>query len=166
MAVLENNMWLIILLITSIICNIVYYLIRRRDKFYINGMSFKESLDLINLPIVTFEYEDKKLNLILDTGSDDSFIDPECIKDFNLPLKEVTTSIGTGNGTITSSGIVELNIKYKNTTYNNLFILSDLSGAFDRLKKERGIEVHGILGSIFFTRYKYKLDFKNKLAYT
>ena len=43
-------------------------------------MSFRESLDLADLPIVTFKQGDVKLNLILDTGANYSIIDKEVEK--------------------------------------------------------------------------------------
>ena len=33
------------------------------------NMSFKEAMDLVELPVVTFYNGDKKLNFLLDTGS-------------------------------------------------------------------------------------------------
>ena len=37
--------------------------------------------------------------------------------------------------------------------------------AFGNIKKETGVTIHGILGSDFFTRYKYVLDFDKLIFY-
>ena len=41
----------------------------------IESMSFMESMNLTELPVVTFYQEDKKFNFLLDTGSSDCIID-------------------------------------------------------------------------------------------
>ena len=43
------------------------------------SMSFRESLDLTDLPIITFRQGKEKINLILDTGSSKSVIIPEVL---------------------------------------------------------------------------------------
>ena len=46
------------------------------------------------------------------------------------------------------------------------FIIRDMSGPFGIIKKQRGFTVNGILGSNFFNKYKYMLDFNEMIAYT
>ena len=60
-----------------------------------NWMSFKESLDLVGLPIVTFKQGDKKFNFLLDTGASESVINANNVKDFVItPLEGSGTSFG------------------------------------------------------------------------
>lgn len=128
-------------------------------------ISFKESLDLLNLPIVTFTNNGYKLHFLLDTGSDDSFIVPDVLDKLNiLEKKSLNHKIATGGGDITSKGLVELDIFYKNVSFRNVFVVSDMGCAFENAVGSKGITIHGILGSIFFSRYKYILDF-NKLEF-
>lgn len=40
-----------------------------------------------------------------------------------------------------------------------------MSGAFAQLKSMYGIQIHGILGTSFFQKYRYVLDFAELTAY-
>lgn len=127
---------------------------------------FKESMDLINLPVVTFMNNNNKLHFLLDTGSDDSFITSSVINLLNIKSSSNRVSnIQTGNGIISSMGMVTLDISYLDSSYENTFIVSDLDASFKSITDTRGIQIHGIIGSLFFRRYGYKLDFKKLAAY-
>ena len=63
---------------------------KRRDQ---TKISFKEGLDLTELPIVTFKQGDKKLHFLLDTGSNISYINSEVIKD--LEVEDLNASSST-----------------------------------------------------------------------
>ena len=45
-----------------------------------NIISFKQGFDLTELPIVTLQQGDKKLNFLLDTGSNNSIIDKNILE--------------------------------------------------------------------------------------
>lgn len=57
--------------ILAIIINGIEDYCKQRKKV---NMSFKEAMDLVELPVVTFFNGDKKLNFLLDTGSNISQI--------------------------------------------------------------------------------------------
>lgn len=133
----------------------------------ITSIPFKESIDLINLPIVTFVNNNVKLHFLLDTGSDDSYINIDVLD--KLVVKKsynVKRDIVTGNGSISSSQIVLMDISYKEQCFENAFIVSDMGEAFDAATGNSGIKIHGILGSIFFAKYKYVLDYMKLEAYS
>ena len=58
-----------------------------------------------------------------------------------------------------------MTISYKEQDFTSDFCVMDLSAAFDNVKNESGVTVHGILGNSFFTKYKYVLDFDELVAY-
>lgn len=154
---------IVVLLVVLIITLLVVYSIRNHN---INHIPFKESMDLINLPVVTFINNGKKLHFLLDTGSDDSFltssvVDSLAIKNHN----DKVSNIQTGNGSISSMGMVTLDISYLDSSYENTFLVVDLDTTFKSVADYRGIHIHGIIGSLFFRRYGYKLDFKKLAAY-
>lgn len=125
---------------------------------------FKESMDLINLPVVTFINNNIKLHFLLDTGSDDSFITSSITEMLDIKSTDSRiTNIQTGSGIISSLGMITLDISYLDSLYENTFIVSDLEDPFSNITNYKGIQIHGILGSLFFRKYGYKLDFK-KLA--
>lgn len=133
----------------------------------ITSIPFKESIDLINLPIVTFVNNNVKLHFLLDTGSDDSYINIDVLD--KLVVKKsynVKRDIVTGNGSISSSQIVLMDISYKEQCFENAFIVSNMGEAFDAATGASGIKIHGILGSIFFAKYKYVLDYMKLEAYS
>ena len=136
--------------------------IRKRNN---SKISFKEAMDLVELPVVTFYNGDTKLNFLLDTGSNVSYINSSII-----PLlvhektgKEMNT-IGI-EGNKVSNQFCKMSVTYKNQVFEEEFSIADLDEAFGVVKQESGIQIHGILGSKFFERYKYVLDFKELTAY-
>ena len=136
--------------------------IRKRNN---SKISFKEAMDLVELPVVTFYNGDTKLNFLLDTGSNVSYINSSII-----PLlvhektdKEMNT-IGI-EGNKVSNQFCKMSVTYKNRVFEEEFSIADLDEAFGVVKQESGVQIHGILGSKFFERYKYVLDFKELIAY-
>lgn len=136
-------------------------------------ISFRESMDLVNLPIITVVIKGKKLNLLLDTGSDISHLNSNVLDylKFNPNDKVITLSNNTIDvmgmeGNKINSKICNLHFKYKNKKFNDEFSLVDLTSAFNTIKQESGIQIHGILGNKFLEKYKYVLDFKDLIAYT
>ena len=136
--------------------------IRKRNN---SKISFKEAMDLVELPVVTFYNGGTKLNFLLDTGSNVSYINSSII-----PLlvhektdKEMNT-IGI-EGNKVSNQFCKMSVTYKNQVFEEEFSIADLDEAFGVVKQESGVQIHGILGSKFFERYKYVLDFKELIAY-
>ena len=129
-------------------------------------MSFRESMDLAEMPVVTFYQGDKKFNFLLDTGSNYSHISKEAAKDIKGEFIEAEGKIsGIGEGTIT--GVCKTVFSYKETNYNvDLNVTEHLTDAFASIKSETGVQVHGIIGNQFFQKYKYVLDFDELVAYT
>ena len=161
------------ILISGIVCVVILVLvivfitntiddIRKRNN---SKISFKEAMDLVELPVVTFYNGDTKLNFLLDTGSNVSYINSSII-----PLlvhektdKEMDT-IGI-EGNKVSNQFCKMSVTYKNQVFEEEFSIADLDEAFGVIKQESGVQIHGILGSKFFERYKYVLDFKELMAY-
>ena len=161
------------ILISGIVCVVILVLvivfitntiddIRKRNN---SKISFKEAMDLVELPVVTFYNGDTKLNFLLDTGSNVSYINNSII-----PLlahektdKEMDT-IGI-EGNKVSNQFCKMSVTYKNQVFEEEFSIADLDEAFGVVKQESGVQIHGILGSKFFERYKYVLDFKELIAY-
>lgn len=150
-----------------IVCILVLIVIHCWKNPIITSIPFKESIDLVNLPIVTFINNGIKLHFLLDTGSDDSYINVDLVESLNIKKSfDVARSIVTGNGNIESGKIIVMDISYKDRVFENAFVVSDMGEAFDAATGETGIKIHGILGSVFFARYKYILDYMKLEAYT
>lgn len=151
---------LIVVVILAIIVNTIN-IIRSKNNVEI---SFKEFLDLTDLPIISFYIGDQKLNFLLDTGSNNSIINESIIETLPHTKKEdtVVTFGMEGNKVINSYG--ELKLYYKNKEFVDDFTIMNLDNAFDQIKQESGVQIHGILGNRFFEKYGYILNFNTLTA--
>ena len=103
-------------------------------------MSFKQSMELCDLPIVTFYIGEKKLNI-------------------NYIKKVFEVWGANGKCSTDKMGILEL--YYNDKKFEETFVCSStIKHTFSWLKQNKGVTVHGLLGSNFFNKYKYILDFK------
>lgn len=152
------------LLATLLIAALVnaYEDIKRRNKL---KMSFKEALDLVELPIVTFLNKGIKLNFLLDTGSSQSIINESMLPSLDTKKSEDSMIIVGVEGNKVSSDLCTMKVGYKDQEFEHNFAIKDLDEAFGIVKQESGVQIHGILGSDFLQKYGYILDFKELIAY-
>ena len=154
---------IIILSVVVIVAVILY--VRFGHKSY-EKLSFRESVDLTGNPIIVFYNNGRKLNFLLDTGANTSYINESELETCTYTKKEgLTNNIGIeGNNRVLKS--VQMPLYYKNQNYEELFLVSDMSKAFNEVKAHSGVTLHGILGVTFFTNYEYVLDFQELVAYS
>ena len=147
-------------------CAILAHFVCDKRKPNLNKMSFRESMDLTGLPIVTFKQGENKLNFVLDTGAFSSLLDARILDTIeHTPLEG--TSVGYGiDGKEHTMERVGLVLSYKDKEYSDAFRVLDMSRSFDSLKRDYGVTVHGLLSSSFFERYKYILDYNELVAYS
>lgn len=152
------------LIISGLVISGILY-IAEYSKTKKSWISFREGLDLAELPIATFVSKGKKLNFLLDTGSNNSIIDVNVLNSIDHEVTGDTfNTIGIGGSGSTSYGC-KLTIGYKNQEFNEDFNALDLKEVFGTIKSETGVNIHGILGNKFFEKYKYVIDFKDFRAY-
>ena len=131
------------------------------------NMSFKEAMDLVELPVVTFLNGDKKLNFLLDTGSNISQINSSILPLLDHKKIEAKDMDVTGiEGNKVNTEFCEMTITYKGQEFVGDFCIHNLDDAFAIVKEESGVQIHGILGSLFFQKYKYVFDFESLIAYS
>lgn len=131
-----------------------------------DAMSFQNSMDLAELPVVTFRQGDKKINFLLDTGSNNCVIDSNILKSIDHKMLDVETNILGLEGNAQKTGVCTIKMSYKDKEYEYPYVIQDMSAAFDSIKKETGVTVNGMLGSKFFNEFKYILDFDELIAYS
>ena len=148
-----------ILLIISI--NSLYQ-INKKNK---SKISFKESMDLTELPVITFINNNIKLNFLLDTGSNNSFINKSILNMLDYKELNGASNIIGFDGNKIKNSICKMKIEYKDYIFDTTFNIADLDASFNVIKQEDGVQLHGILGSLFFQKYKYILDFQSLIAY-
>lgn len=161
--VLEIVGMLLAVIILAIIINGVEDYCKQKKRV---NMSFKEAMDLVDLPVITFYNGGKKFNFLLDTGATFSVIDSNVLDNFShKKLDDEGTLYGMEGNRITVSYIRAL-LEYKGMNYEEDFQVVDMSAAFNQVKAESGVTLSGILGSLFFRRYQYILDFESLIAYS
>lgn len=131
-----------------------------------DAMSFQNSMDLAELPVVTFRQGDKKINFLLDTGSNNCVIDSNILKSIDHKMLDVETNILGLEGNAQKTRVCTIKMSYKDKEYEYPYVIQDMSAAFDSIKKETGVTVNGMLGSKFFNEFKYVLDFDELIAYS
>lgn len=154
-----------IIIATSIVAIIYswhYFKNKHKAKEF---MSFMESLNLTDLPIVTFTVNNQKLNFLLDTGCTISIINKSLIPDLKVQMLKATSNVFGMEGNIVQCPLCRMTLEYKNNTYVDNFQILDLDESFSKIKKESGVSVHGLLGTGFFQHYKSTLDFEEMKAY-
>lgn len=132
-------------------------------------ISFKESLDLVELPVVTFMNNNKKLNLLIDSGSDISYLCSKVVPELNLKSEEEKVELNIITGVKSTDSVcnkVKLNLSFKDNNFEEEFIiLPELDQQFDAIKKENGVKIDGVLGNTFLSKYKYIIDYKDLSVY-
>lgn len=144
------------------ICYIEYSKIRINKR----KLSFKESMDLTELPIITMYQGENKFNFLLDTGSNDSILSKPAsrtLKGTYAPCKRGIEGLGGGD---VSGKVCATTLEYKGMEFYAEFYVSDaVTATFTSIKKATGVHIHGILGTKFLQRYRYVLDFNELVAY-
>jgi len=139
--------------------------IKHRIKKKNTKISFKESMDLLELPVITFYNGNTKLNFLLDTGSNLSYINKSVLHNIIYTPIEGIADCYAHTGEKTKFTSCEIEIQYKKQIYIAEFGIMDLDAAFAEMKSESGVTLHGVLGSKFFETYRYVLDFQELIAY-
>lgn len=151
----------IILIITAAIITGILAGIKKKNS----EISFREAMDLAELPVITFYNGDRKINFLLDTGSNISYLNKSIVSSLVVESTGEESNIIGIEGNKVNCKICKMIIKRKNREFEEEFSIADLDKAFRIVKEESGVQIHGILGSRFFEKYKYVLDFKDYIAY-
>lgn len=131
-----------------------------------DAMSFKEAFDLTEHAICTFYQGNKKIHLLLDTGSNNCIIDSTFLKGLEYTMLNIKNTISGLEGIETEEKVCTLKMSYKGKEYEYPYIVKDMSQVFGAVKEDTGVTIHGILGAKFFNDFKYVLDFDELIAYS
>lgn len=160
-----NFYWTASLIIIAAVLGIAAILVYKYVSLKkVSKNSFKQSLDLTGLPIITFYQGDKKLNFLIDTGSTGCHIDSRYVPKDATPAG--TTSVFGMEGNSQQAHSYFLNIYLNDRKYVVECLASNLTNAFNEVKSTTGVTLHGILGSNFFKKYNYIIDFEEFIFYT
>lgn len=156
---------MIVAIILILIAVLAIAIFRNGYEKYVNKISFKETLDLVGVPIVTFKNNNKKFNFILDTGASKSVIDSNILNKLEYNELDVQSSVFGMEGNTIKCSFVDVPLYYHGCEFNEEFQSVNMKQTFDQVKSEFGVQVVGILGSSFLSKYDYVLDFDKLVAY-
>lgn len=161
MVVIYGLVTIIVVVLVAFLVSIILDIKAKRRT----GISFKESMNLVELPVVTFFNNGVKLNFLIDTGSNISYINSSVIGLLNYTMIESSNEMMGITGEKKSFSMCTIDIVYDTYTFTEEFGILDLDDVYNQIKKESGVTLHGILGSRFFNKYQYILDFETLKAY-
>lgn len=126
-------------------------------------MEFRSSMDLAGFPIITFYQGKKKYNFLLDTGSNISYVNVN--SDVEVEKTGATDVFMGITGEDQNCEYAKIKLYHKDIEYDCVVSIANLESAFSELKSCFGVNLTGILGNDFFTKYQYCLDFKELVCY-
>jgi len=131
-----------------------------------NSISFGQGFALTELPVVSLYQGNSVFNFLLDTGSNDSIIDSNVLNKIEHTLSDKQSNLYGMEGNLQVVNKCEITVSYQGVDYPYEYLICDMKQAFDKIKSESGVTLHGIIGSKFFNAYKYVLDFDKLVAYS
>lgn len=162
--VAEINIFRLIILIL-VLCAIVGVLIYKELKDRKN-FSFRNAFDLIGLPVLVFKQGDVKLRFILDTGSSVSVIDEKSVASIKYETLDKSDNMVDANGGEKILHYCNFKFTCEDKEFENEFMVNDMSNIKRSVKENSGADIDGLIGSDFFNKYKYVIDFNKYLAYS
>ena len=139
---------------------------QQRRELAKKNMSFLESINLTGLPIISFHNGNNTVNMVLDTGSNVCLINQNSLEDLEHSVFEKHEGVIGLNGGAESGLTVIVPLTYKDWKFDIECWSTDIQATIDSMKQEYGVTIHGILGTGFFMKYKYILDFSSMIAYS
>ena len=155
----------ICLILATALIAVIAQIIRKYSKIYKRSISFRESLDLAGLPVITFNQGKSKFNFLFDTGATNSVINSTVLdKIKHSAIDGVQCEVYGMEGVAQKVGFVNIEFT-RDIKFSDEFQVVDMSSAFDQVKKETGVTIVGILGNTFFQKYKYIIDYEQMIVY-
>lgn len=155
-----------VLLLVGIAALVAHFVDLARKRTQYDRMSFRETMDLCELPIITLMNNGHKLNFLLDTGASKSVIHSGALEGLNYDKSDKIGDIYGIDGKRQNISFINMPIAYKGKDYYEEFQVVDMSISFNNLKSDFGVNLHGILSSTFFQKYRYVLNFDELVAYS
>lgn len=136
-------------------------------------LEFKQDYANHELPIVRLNFNGNRLNFLLDTGANvniinkDTFYTSDIINIVNANNINVEKAalVTTGSSTVQTEKTT-LPFKYGNKKFEEVFRIMDMSEPFNYILDKHNIQIHGVLGTGFFSKYKWSIDFDTMVVWT
>lgn len=129
-------------------------------------ISIRESMDLCNLPVITLTNNGQKFNFLFDTGASESHVSKSAIEMMSFRESNRTLRVQGFTGSAEACGAKVVELGYKERIFPvEVFVSEALDESFAEIKRNLGVQIHGILGNIFFRDYGYVCDFDELIIY-
>lgn len=128
--------------------------------------SFRKGFSAPDIPVVTVTVGSKKLNFVVDTGSDNNVINSAILSRVEHRKVKGELSHITGIGGTKEVETCTITFECGGDKYTSDFLAHDLTEAFDVIFDNHGVRLHGMLGSNFLKDNKVVLDFENFSLYS
>ena len=126
-----------------------------------------EKLEHTTLPIVTLQHNNVKIKMLVDTGSDCTYID-ESILDLlvTTPSEKYIENIVFGSGGAEGKHYYHsMPVKIGDAELQLNVVPVDLYSTIRDFRDTFGITIRGLLGSDFLSEYGFTLDMNAKIMY-
>lgn len=155
--------------------------IGREFKYHFEAFKFKatktgEIITLLEhdfsksgMPIIEVKIQDKTHKFMLDSGANINVLDKAAFDALNdssiekFESKGFTTASGDSTDNVFKANI---DFKHKQRKFNETFEILDMSGPFGSIAAKDGVKIQGILGSHFFKKHRWTIDFENLIVWT
>lgn len=130
-------------------------------------ISFRNSIDTLELPIITVRYNNLNLFFLLDSGSNPNYI---CANVVDPHREEITladeSSFYGFDGKEYPVSVVKIPFHIGRKKYQGTFYILSTSIGFDKIEQETGVKISGIIGTRFFIKNGWVLDFSQGAVYS
>lgn len=133
------------------------------------AVSFSKGFKSPNIPLATFHQGDKDLTFLLDTGSEYNVTNKKSLSEVTHTMlnegKSTHSLAGVGGTEDVSACTITFNCDGEEYT-ENFLVSNSIDAAIEGIRREHGMTIHGILGSVFLKEHNIVMDFNNFMAYS
>lgn len=132
-------------------------------------VSFDKHFNKVKVPLIKMKIAGQLKYFVVDSGADNSVLSKSFYdsvnKQFFVDL-HYSQKILTPTGESTEQPFVETALSYKKDIFEDIpFIVADLSTVENYVYDTAKISIAGILGSAFFNKYKWAIDFDERCVW-
>lgn len=126
-----------------------------------------EKLENTTLPIITLQHNNVKIKMLVDTGSDCTYIDEDILDLLvTTPTEKYLENIVFGSGGAEGKHYYHnMPVQIGEREFNLEVVPVDFHATVRDFKEAFGITIRGLLGSSFLSEYGFTLDMNTKVMY-
>lgn len=127
-------------------------------------VSFEDTMEKAGIPIVSFHQNDKHFDFIIDTGATYSVINSNSLKDLIYIKLDEDGAIYGIEGDLKKTYLIGAALYIDECEFTEVFQIANVPG-IEAINNLYNINVIGILGSTFLTKYRFIIDYEKLYIY-